>query len=285
MFLRILIILITLCPLTTTLEAASFWDKVSKLFNKQLPEKKTTIKVLVVHDKPGAVLEVKGKYKLFDPNTKEHISTRFLGKRRFIQSLQGGIKWGEEFPGVYQLLIVPDHETTTTLIDGIEYKGLIYVYDIGGTISIVNELNYDDYLNAILSFSVDLTSPEEALAALAITARTDAVYCAQQSKSPYWSVEAEQVGYQGHALIKPNSPLAKAIKETHHMVMSYNAPVGMIKTFPVEWEAIPVRSSRDQGISSRITWEDAIEMARNGAHAAQILNKAFNNVHVDLIRE
>ncbi|MFN4174410.1 MAG: hypothetical protein ACK4HV_04830, partial [Parachlamydiaceae bacterium] len=61
-----------------------------------------TIKVLVAQNKPGIVLEVRGKYKIYDPNTMEHISTRFIGKRKFLQPLSNGIKWGEEFPGIYQ---------------------------------------------------------------------------------------------------------------------------------------------------------------------------------------
>src|SRR5262249_11555913 len=147
----------------------------------------------------GVVLEVKGKYKIFDPHTKEHISTRYTGKRKFIQAVSDGLKWGEEFPGVHQLLVTPDGPDVTIIVDGIEYHGPVYVYDIGGTISVVNQVPVEEYVSSILSQHYREPLSPETLAAIAIAARTSAYYSAENPKSDYWSIDAQQMGYQGFA--------------------------------------------------------------------------------------
>ncbi len=159
-------------PLT---QAGVFDDWVAALWKTEKPVP-PTIKVLVTHDKPGVVLEVKGKYKIYDPHQNMYISTRFIGKRKFIQAISDGLKWGEEFPGIHQIRIVPDDPNTTTLVDGIEYKGSIFVYDIGGTISVVNEIDIEDYLKSILEPQFDDNLLPETFASIAITARTNAYY-------------------------------------------------------------------------------------------------------------
>ncbi|MCB1119781.1 MAG: hypothetical protein KDK65_07465, partial [Chlamydiia bacterium] len=97
-----------------------------------LEAKEPMIKVLIAHDVSGVVLEAKGRYQIYDPHTKEFVVKRAQGKRKLIQPLKEGLKWGEAFPDLYQLVFVPDSEKTTFLVDGVEYQGNVYVYDIGG---------------------------------------------------------------------------------------------------------------------------------------------------------
>lgn len=239
------------------------------------------IKVLVVHDQPGVVLEVKGKYKLHDPHTQEYISTRFIGKRKFIQALNDGLKWGEEFPGVHQLEVVPDDSKTTTLVDGVEYKGNIYVYDIGGTISIVNEVPLEDYLRGLLVPQFERKVPVEVANAIAIAARTNALYFIQNAPSDYWSVEAEKVGYEGNAASAHNNGIVEAIKETRNMVMEKDGGL-----FPAVWGSSEGgSSSSEKPVFSRITLFDAENLAEKGDHAAQILGQAFPGSSITLIEK
>lgn len=279
----ILCLVLALGPVSAPLEAGWF-DKMAGYFRKSGPAQPPTIKVLIVHDRPGVVLEVKGKYKIFDPHTGDHISTRFTGKRKFIQAVRDGLKWGEEFPGVYQLMIVPDESSTTTIVDGIEYRGPIFIYDIGGTISIVNQVYIEDYLSSILT-KRSTQLPEELLAAIAIAARTSAYYRIENPKSQYFSIDGTKTGYQGFASIDPGSDTEKAIKATRYMVMSRAAPSEEhVAAFPAEWKqpgaAVPVLND---AVVSQITLADAQAMAQKGEHAAQILAKAFPNVKIELI--
>ncbi|HRD54854.1 MAG TPA: SpoIID/LytB domain-containing protein, partial [Parachlamydiaceae bacterium] len=211
------------------------------------------------------------------------ISSRFLGKRKFIQSVADGIRWGEEFPGVFQLLIVPEEETTKTVVDGISYKGSLYVYNIAetGTISIVNEVLLDDYLDSVLSnqFNKERLS-EEAAAAVAIVARTNALYFALNPKSAFWSVDGTEVGYLGNSNIKFASPVVQAIEATRKMVMSQASNEGT-KPFPAEWAQLLDQTKKDAKLAA-ITLQDAERLAQKGDHAAEILKKAFPGTSIQL---
>ena len=58
-----------------------------------------SIKVLILHDKESADVEVKGKYKIFDPNTNvQLINMRLVGKNKPVEAMAAGLKWGEDFP-------------------------------------------------------------------------------------------------------------------------------------------------------------------------------------------
>lgn len=262
---------------------AGVMDSIKDFFYK-LEEPKDAIKVLIAHDMPGAVVEVKGKYKLYDPNTMNHITTRYTGKRKFIQPLRDGLKWGEEFPGIFQLLIVPDDAATTTLIDGIEYRGWIYVYDIGGGISIVNAPDLGEYIGGLMSVGIPKDLPDEVMAALAISLRTQAYFQVQNPKNRYWAVDGRKIGYQGHALIDPSGSIEKAVDHTRKMVLSESdAPIGEIRAFPSQWPGITV-GVQEPGVMSKITIDEAVHMADQGSHAAQILVRAFPNTSIQMLK-
>lgn len=279
-----IVCLVLVCGTMSAPLQAGFWDNVSGYFRRPAAVAPPTIKVLVVNDKQGVVLEVKGKYKIFDPHTGNHISTRFTGKRKFIQAVSDGLKWGEEFPGIHQLMIVPDDVNTTAIVDGVEYRGPIYIYDIGGSISIINQVSIEDYLSSSLAQRYR-QMPDELLNAIAIAARSAAYYRVENPKNQYWSVDGSKTGYQGYAAIDQGSDIEKAIKATRYMVMSRSTPNDEnVVAFPAEWKqdgaAMPALK---ETVVSQITLAEAAAMAQHGEHAAQILAKAFPGVKIELI--
>ena len=211
MLFRMILLLIALMPLAPAADAGL----ANVLMNgKKKPETSELIRVLLVHDAPGVVLEVKGDYKIYDPRDFSLINTRNIGQRRYIQAVKDGIKWGEEFPGVYQLMVVPENQNTTTIVDGIEYRGSVYVYDVGGTISVVNDVYVEDYIQSLLAPIYRELYPTETLAAIAIATRTAAYYQANNPKNKYWDIDGRQVGYQGNAATNLNSPVENAVRAT-----------------------------------------------------------------------
>lgn len=262
---RILIAMVVLVGTMPQLGHAGIFDNwVSGLW-RQRQQKPPTIPVLIVHDSPGMTIEVKGKYKLYDPHTQDFISTRFIGKRKFMSPMQDGLNWGEEFPGVFQLAIVPDNATITTIVDGIEYRGAIVIYDIGGTLSVVNYVEVEDYLNSILAKQYTQPLPEEELAAIAIAARTQAYYQAMNPSNTYWAVDGRKIGYEGYAVTHSPIGIDKAIDSTRYMALfEQNNP------FPADWS------------KASIPLTEAENLAKKGDHAAQILMKAFPDASLKL---
>lgn len=276
---RMLIALMSLTAILQSTMQAGVWDSLSQFFTKSSIESKDSLRILITHDTPGVILEVKGKYKIYDPNTQRHMGKGYSGKRKFIQPLSDGIKWGEEFPGVYQILVMPDDKSTTMIVDGIEYKGSIYVYDIGGSISVVNEIPFDEYVKMVLSSKLQQPLPQEALAALAIAIRTNAYYLQQNSQNNFWDVEARQIGYQGSALYNPSSLMEQAVKATHNMVMNESSLPMLIQWDIVDSADVPKKTVLD----AKISLDQAAMLAHQGDHAAQILKKAFPSAQIELV--
>lgn len=262
---------------------AGFFDTLKGYFwSEQSPP--PAVKVLVMHDQPGALLEVKGKYKVYDPHNLDHLTSRLIGKRQYLQALNNGIKWGEEFPGVHQLMIVPDEASTIITIDGKPYRGSLYVYDIGGTISIVNEVPIEDYLMAILTPSFNDEMAPEALSAVAIAARTQAYYNSRYPKNKYWDVDARKVGFEGVSTIRPGA-VAQSIATTQNMVMSKTGVYEGISPFPAQWGSMTGgKSPTDDAVFARITLFDVEALAKRGENAAQILAKAYPNTTIMLLQ-
>lgn len=270
---KLALLLLALAPFAASVEAAPL-DHLKKVFSPDMPPQPPSIAVLIVHDRPGALLEVKGRYKLFDPRTNSYISSRFIGKRKFIQAVHDGLRWGEEFPGLHQLLIIPEDPKVTTVVDGIEYRGSIYIYDVEGQIAVVNGVNIEDYLKSILARRYLTPLSAEAAAAAAINERTKAYYQAANPTTPYWAVDAQEVGYKGFAVTGRNVPIEEALDATKYLVMS-DGEAGADSAHPflaAQWESA---DSTKGAVAPQIKLEQAEEMAKRGDHAAQILAKAY----------
>ncbi len=280
MLIRTWLFIFAFLPFLSTVEAG-FFSNVKNLFTKtQRPV--PAIDVLVLNDETSALVEVKGKYHLYNPFNKKLISKRYISKKKAMQPVSSGLKWGEEFPGIFQLTIIPEDASTVISVNDIEYKGSITIYDIGGTISIVNRVPIEDYLRSVLPGKYVESMPEEVMASIAIVARTDAYYLAKKPKNKYWSVDGNRVGYHGNNSMNPRTPMDLAILSTRHMVLSQTgAYEGKVTPFAAHW-----RENMDSSQlvnDSRITLYEAEEIARTGGHAAQILSKAFPGSHIELI--
>ncbi len=197
----------------TTLSADPILEKAVE------PASPKNIQILLEQGITEALLEVKGSYFLFNPHDGSKISSGILGKRFMIHATEGGLKWGEEFPGFYQVYLQPRSADTSIFINGIQYAGSIAIYAIGGRINIVNDIDIESYVKGLLSLQITQPLESEVMAALAILARTNAYYAVSRHKEAFWQVAATDVGYQGNALIGPNSAIEKAVDATRHLIL------------------------------------------------------------------
>ncbi|MBS0655014.1 MAG: hypothetical protein JSR46_04495, partial [Verrucomicrobia bacterium] len=136
--------------------------------------KSTEVKVQLFRDYEGALVEVKGAYNVFDPKNGTKLIASYLPSSYYMYPTTDGLKWGQEFPDVYQLLIAADKKETTIVVAGTEYRGKAYFYQIQGSIGAVNELPLDDFVMSTLSTHIpeEIVS-QDALEALAIALRTE----------------------------------------------------------------------------------------------------------------
>jgi len=221
-----------------------------------------SIRVQLAQDSDGALVEVKGAFNIYDPRTGKKLHSAFMPASYYMYPTIDGIKWGSEFPGVYQLLLVPDKKDTTLLIAGTEYRGMGYLYQIRGTIGAVNEVSLEDFTKSILSTHIpSYVTEKEAIAALAIAFRTEALVYKQMAKNPYWDMPAATFGYRGVAIERQDSAFTQALHTSSGMVLMKNGAL-----VSVTWFAMGERGAPYHEIQ---TW------AKEGKDAREILEALF----------
>lgn len=241
------------------------------------------VRALIVQDACSACIEVVGKHAIVDPCTNAILACRMNGKSREVSALRSGLKWGEEFPDIYQIKLMPLSPCTVITVNGVAYSGTIVIYDVEGCISVVNEVDIEDYVASILTSNIAEPVAKEALAALAIAQRTEAYYYSSFPRNNYWDFDATEIGYKGS---QPTSvAVAEAVQATAFMVM--NLPCAKKKActdvgeevglFAAHWALAP---SPDEGKpgqfrTAKLYVNEADAAARQGQNAVQILNKTF----------
>ncbi|MCH9612882.1 MAG: hypothetical protein S4CHLAM102_13820 [Chlamydiia bacterium] len=188
------------------------------------------IRVLVKENSPGALLEVKGGYKIYNPQNGKQLSSG-KKKRYYVIPHKDGIKWGEGFPGIYQVQVVPTSPDSTILVDGIQYKGSVSIYHIDNLVHVINEVDIENLLKS--SLNSQLASQklmEPALEAIAIAMRTNYYYLAQNAPNAFWHVRAEDCCYLGACEMQINPLIDDCIDATRYNILTLNnAP------FPTTW--------------------------------------------------
>lgn len=188
------------------------------------------VKVLVKKNAEGALIEVKGAYDVIDPFTQKKVSNGFKGKRFYLYPHSEGIKWGEDFAGIYQIKISPKDAVSSVLVDGIQYKGNLEIYHVDNKITIINEVDVENYLKSILSSQIQEDLEPAVMDAIAILARTQTYYHIQHHERAFWHIDAAAVDYKGHALSLFSPKIIKSVDSTRFLVMTYEK-----KTFPTTW--------------------------------------------------
>lgn len=188
-------------------------------------QKPATIKVLIQRKAPESLIEVKGRYQIFNPADGTQIASGIMSKRYPVTAEEYGMKWGEKFPGIHQIRLVPGDSQSSILVNGIQYKGCVEVYEIDGKINVVNEVDIESYLKSILTTQFPNALEDEVMSAIAVIARTNAYYTAFKNKNSFWHVDAEESHYQGNAIVASKVHVDRAIETTRHAIMTFqNAP-------------------------------------------------------------
>lgn len=227
------------------------------------------IRIQLMSDTDGSQVEVKGPYNVYDPRTGKKLDSAYASSSYYMYPTIDGIKWGQEFPGIFQVLIVPDRSSTTLLVGGTEYRGMAYLYQIKGTLGGVNEVSLEEFVRSMLSTHVpsDITE-EEALSALSIALRTEALYWLAIANNPYWDVKAGTVGYKGSSFERHDAAFDNALKTSRDMVMK---KMGTDDLVSVRWfsageNMAPVHEMQ--------------KLAKEGKDARAILERLFGEIQI-----
>ncbi len=202
--------------------------------NVSEPKRPEKIKVLITKEASEALVEVTGPYYVYNPHHNTKIASGLLGKRFLAHAGTKGVKWGEEFLDIHQIYISPRSEETSLLVNGIQYEGSIAIYTVGNKINIVNHLDIEQYVKAVLTPQFLYPLESEVMSSLAILARTDAYFQVMKNKTAHWHVDAKESGYKGSALTTPGSFIEKVVDSTKNLLLAQSFQ-GKNIPFPAKW--------------------------------------------------
>lgn len=191
--------------------------------------KPATLKVLLEKLSEDVLLEVKGRYLVYNPQNDILIESGITGKRARMTVSDNGLVWGELFPGANELRIVPGDSQSSILINGVQYKGCVEIYSVGEHLTVINEVDIENYLKATFAASC-AHIPEELLEIVAVVSRTNLYYLARKNKEATWHVDAQKVSYAGGELSRKSSYAENAVDKTKHMVLTFDD-----QPFPAVW--------------------------------------------------
>ena len=196
--------------------------------------KPQNIHVLLEKEITEALLEVRGPYYIFNPQDGTKLSSGILGKRFMVRPTESGIKWGQEFLGITQMIVLPRSDDCKILINGIQYDGAIAVYKVNGKINLINHVDVESYLKSILTAEFQYPLETEAMAAVAIAARTSAYSQIITNITYFWHIDGKAIKYQGSALIIPDSTISHAVDSTKNLIL-VNRDNGQNLPFAAPW--------------------------------------------------
>lgn len=101
------------------------------------------------------------------------------------------------------------------------YPGMFYIYNTTSGLVVVNEVNMEDYIASVIASEIGEDSPEEALKAQAVCART---YIVNANAEEYDEFEADgddSTSYQVYNRVETGEKCKKAANATKNLVMKY----------------------------------------------------------------
>jgi stage II sporulation protein D len=204
--------------------------------NYRMTPPNPSIKILIAKSINQADINVEGPYRIFNPDDESVAGYGLFGKNYPISSTVDGIKWGEEFPGVFQIAIVPANSKTKIYVNNISYPGSVFVYQVDGKIHLVNQVKIEDYLKNILPQELGSSINEEAMSAAVIVSRTDAYYQTLKYPNAHYHLDAKEINYQGSNGLRDRS-IDNCVDSTRYLVMRQQDSNIYQGLFPATWTA------------------------------------------------
>lgn len=183
------------------------------------------IRVAIAQQAPQIDVAVNGRFRILALRPNEGTAGALREGNRLrtlsIRAEQGGIAIGEEVVPVGGLLLEPGRGATVTL-NGQRLRGALEILrqqDV--TLLVINHVELEDYLRGVLSKEAPHQWPMEALKALAIVARTYAVFQRLSKDSPTHDVSSDVMSQVYGGKNAERSRTSRAVHQTAGLILTY----------------------------------------------------------------
>jgi stage II sporulation protein D len=179
-----------------------------------------TVRVLVAEGRTA--LRVSSPGGLF---IKDGFGGRILAQRRSQEPsqliLRGNTVLIREAGAAASMLLVWPTRPATVDLEGQAYRGYLEVARVNGGLAAVNVVDLEEYLPGVLKDEIPQGWPGEAVKAMAITARTYAVYQMQQNPGAFFHLRATTASQVYGGAAGEDARTAWAVQETRGQILTF----------------------------------------------------------------
>ena len=188
-------------------------------------------------DAPALPIKVIGGYDIIDPTS----MTTLVRGPRLLQSPVLGLSKGvlvsvPDAQGIHKTMRLPririaPTKSGTLFVRGRYYRGVLdVIYTQEGRMTLVNELDLEEYIGGVVTAEMDCRWPVEALRAQAVVARTYALALigekAQMSPRPEWDIDDSGITTQEYSGLSGEHPNGlEAALSTRGVVLTFQGKV------------------------------------------------------------
>ena len=186
-----------------------------------------SIRVAVVRADPEVSLQIHGRFTISARNTGAAIQQGRRLPPVAVRAVREGIALGDRILPVLGVLVEPERSATISL-NGKRLRGTLEIVrqqDL--TLLIINHIALEDYLRGVVSKEAPDYWPEESLKAIAIAARTYAVYNRASKAGVEYDVTGDVMSQDYGGKTAEKAATTRAVKATAGLILTYDG-----KLFP-----------------------------------------------------
>lgn len=180
------------------------------------------IRVAVVREDPQVALQIYGRFKLLALHTGEPIQEGRRLHQVAVRALPQGLALGEDILPFFGVRIEPESDAAISL-NGKRLRGVIEIVRQNNlTLLVVNYVSLEDYLRGVLSKEAPDYWPPEALKAIAIAARTYALYQRFTKEQVDYDVTGDVMSQDYGGKTGEKAATTRAVRATEGWIAMYH---------------------------------------------------------------
>lgn len=179
------------------------------------------IRVAVVQNDPEVTLQIHGSFAILSAQTGQPIEQGKRFKPTAVRAIPQGLALGNTTLPLSGLRVEPARDATIS-VNGQRLRGTLeIVRQENLTLLVINHLSLEDYLQGVLSKEAPDYWPEEALKAIAIAARTYAVYRRMTKQEQTYDVTGTVMSQDYGGRTAEKHATTRAVRATRGLILMF----------------------------------------------------------------
>jgi stage II sporulation protein D len=179
-----------------------------------------TVRVLIVEGKPAVRVASAGGVTLADSSGRFVLARTERGEAYRLVPFRQAVQVRETGASAAPVVVWPGRGAQVT-VDGQAYRGRLEVHRVGPGLTVVNVVQLEDYLQGVLKDEIPTGWPLEAAKAVAVAARTYAVYQMDQNAGTLFDLRATTASQVYGGAVGEDPRTTAAVEATRGQILTF----------------------------------------------------------------